>query len=296
MSIERTPHLQSRLSQAEVARYWEDGYLYPIQAITAQKALAWRQELEDIERNWLAADLPLPLNTYKRVNAHCVLPMAHRIGSDPAILDLVEGLLGPDLLIYGVEFFIKEPQTRHIVTMHQDLTYWGLGAIDGMVTMWLALSPSTRASGCMEFVRASHKNPILPHSDTFDENNLLSRGQEVSVDVAPEDRVPIELMPGQISLHHGLTIHGSGPNSSDDRRIGAVVRYVTPEIAQQVGDKDYAMIARGADRIGNFIHYAPPRENFSAESLALYAEIRSAQAKTLMRGTTNAKGLYAENM
>ena len=94
----------------------------------------------------------------------------------PAILDVVEGILGPDILVYAAEFFVKEPRTTHVVTMHQDLTYWGLGAIDGMVTAWLALSPATPASGCMDFVRASHKNPILPHEDTFDENNLLSRG------------------------------------------------------------------------------------------------------------------------
>ncbi len=112
--------------------------------------------------------------------------------------------------------------------------------------------------------------------------------------MAPEDRVPIELMPGEISLHHGLTIHGSGPNTSDDRRIGAVVRYAKPEIAQEVGEKDYAMLARGADRIGNFIHYAPPEANFTPASLALYEEIRSAQGKFLMKGTKNNTGLYAE--
>ena len=135
------PLIDGRLSEPETARYWEDGYLFPIQAITPEKARAWRSELEAIEHDWLDAGLPLPLNTYKRVNANCVLPLAHRIGTDPAILDVVEGILGPDLLIYGVEFFIKEPKTRHKVSMHQDLTYWGLGAIDGMVTMWLALSP-----------------------------------------------------------------------------------------------------------------------------------------------------------
>jgi hypothetical protein len=289
-----SPLIEGRLAQSEIDRYRQDGFLFPIPAISPEKAARWRRELELIEHDWLDSGLPLPLNTYKRVNANCVMPLAYRIGTDPAILDVVEGILGPDLLIYGVEFFVKEPNTRHMVSMHQDLTYWGLGATSGMVTMWLALSPSTPASGCMEFVRGSHKNPILPHHDSFDEYNLLSRGQEVKVDVDPKDRVPIELMPGQISLHHGLTIHGSGPNVTADRRIGAVVRYVTPKIAQLVGDKDYAMLARGADRVGNFINYAPPEANFTPASLALYDEIRSAQAKFLMSGATNDKGLYAK--
>ena len=282
-----------RLSDGQIAQYWDDGYLFPMQVMSAAEAQAVRGELEEMERTWLDNGLPLPLNTYKRVNAHCVMPLAARIGRDPRILDVVQGILGPDILVYGVEFFIKEPNTKQIVSMHQDLTYWGLGAIDGLVTMWLALSPATLQSGCMEFARASHKNAILPHEDTFDDNNLLSRGQEVQVDVAPEDREAIELMPGQISLHHGLTVHGSGPNSSDDRRIAAVVRYCTPEIAQQVADKDYGMLVRGADRTGNFINIAPPRAPFAPEALALYDEIRTAQAQATMKGTDNAKGLYA---
>ena len=243
-----------RLTKRQTAQYWEDGYLFPIPVMTPAEAQALREELEQIEAQWLDNGLPLPLNTYKRINAHAVMPLAARIGSNPAILDVVEGILGPDILVYSVEFFIKEPNTRHKVSMHQDLTYWGLGAIDGLVTAWLALSPATPASGCMDFVKASHKNPILPHEDTFAEDNLLSRGQEVKVDVDPADRVPIEIHPGEISLHHGLTIHGSGPNTTDDRRIAAVVRYCTPDVKQQVGAIDYAMPARGADTSGNFRH------------------------------------------
>ena len=84
-------------------------------ALPEAEALAMRAELEAIERDWLDNGLPKPLNTYKRVNAHCVIPLAARIGQHPAILDIVEGILGPDILIYGVEFFIKEPHTEHMV-------------------------------------------------------------------------------------------------------------------------------------------------------------------------------------
>ena len=282
-----------RLSAAQKEQYWEDGYLFPLQVMPPKDALAMRAELEALEAEWLDAGLPLPLGTYKRVNAHCVMPLAYRIGSDPRILDAVEGVLGPDIMIYAVEFFIKEPNTTQIVSMHQDLTYWGLGAIDGLVTAWLSLSPATPASGCMDFVRGSHKNAILPHEDTFDDNNLLSRGQEVRVNVAQEDKVPIEIHPGQISLHHGLTIHGSGPNTTDDRRIAAVIRYCTPEISQQVGDVDYAILARGTDRFGNFKSFPEPTANFTADALAQYDEIRVAQAKAMMSGAKKKGSLYA---
>ncbi|WP_299044562.1 phytanoyl-CoA dioxygenase family protein [uncultured Tateyamaria sp.] len=282
-----------RLTPTLQDQYWRDGFLFPLPAISAEAAKAARAELEAIEAQYLTADLPHALNTYKRVNAHVVLPMAARVARDPAVLDVIEGILGPDILIYSTEFFIKEPNTTQIVSMHQDLTYWGLGAIDGLVTAWIALSPATPASGCMDFVAGSHKNAILEHEDSFDPNNLLSRGQEVKVDVAPEDRTAIEIHPGQMSLHHGLTIHGSGPNTTDDRRIACVVRYIRPDMAQQVGTRDYATPARGTDTYHNFTHVPVPTTNFAPDALALYDDIRRAQAKVMMKDAKASTEIYA---
>jgi ectoine hydroxylase-related dioxygenase (phytanoyl-CoA dioxygenase family) len=141
-------------------------------------------------------------------------------------------------------------------------------------------------------VRASHKNAILPHKDTFDDRNLLSRGQEVRVDVEEADKVAIELEPGQISLHHGLTIHGSGPNVSDDRRIACVIRYIRPDMEQSAGGKDPAVLVRGQDRFGNFMHTRPPQDYFEPEALALYEDIRRAQAAVLMKGAAGKAEMY----
>ncbi|SDD32802.1 phytanoyl-CoA dioxygenase family protein [Ruegeria marina] len=286
------PTENGRLSAAQTAQYWQDGFLFPFQVMSGHEAASLRAELEQIERDWLAADLPLPLNMYKRVNAHVVMPLAARIARDPRILDLVEGVLGPDLLIWSAEFFIKEPRTTHVVGMHQDLTYWGMGETSDQVTAWLALSPATVESGCMDFVAGSHKNPILPHTDTYSENNLLSRGQEIAVDVAETDRTHIELSPGQMSLHHGLTIHGSGRNRSDDRRIGVAIRYLNPNARQLVAERDYAMPARGHDASENFVHVDAPSHLFSPEALALYNRIRSDQTKALAQGASSAVPLY----
>ena len=283
-----------RLTAPQAAQYASDGFLFPIPVVSPSQAADWRAELEAIEAKWLDADLPQPLNTYKRTNAHVVMPLAYAIGSHPAILDVVEGVLGPDIMIYSVEFFVKEPRTRAIVSMHQDLTYWGLGATQGLTTAWLALSPATPASGCMDFVRASHKNAILPHDDTFDANNLLSRGQEVRAEVDEADKTSIELQPGQISLHHGLTIHGSGPNTSGDRRIGAAVRYVRPDVAQKVGKADYAQLARGCNRNANFIPFDPPTAAFTPQSLELHQKIRDTQAAVMMKGARGTSAIYAK--
>ena len=281
-----------RLDENQIQSYKDNGFLFPIKAVAKDRAQAWREELEKIENEWIDNGLPHPLSTYKRVNTQIVLPLANEIARTPAILDAVEGILGPDVMVYAVEFFIKEPNTTHIVSMHQDLTYWGLGATGGLVTAWLALSPATSQSGCMDFVAGSHKNEILPHNDTFDENNLLSRGQEIEVEVKEEDKTPIELAPGQMSLHHGLTIHGSGPNASDDRRIGAVIRYCSPDVMQQEGDEDFAILVRGEDRFGNFSSYELPDAPFTPESLAIFDRIRTVQATYMMKGARKKAAMY----
>ncbi len=285
---------EGHLSDTQVQQYWEQGYLFPISVFGTQKAAQMRAELEWIESEWSAADLPRSVKTYKRVNAHAVMPFAYDLAQRAELLDVVEGILGPNILIYGVEFFIKEPKTPHYVSMHQDLTYWGLGDTQKMVTAWLALSPATVESGCMEFVRASHKLAIRPHKDTFAEDNLLSRGQEVQANVPSSQRTAIELAPGQISLHHGMTIHGSGPNLSDDRRIGVVIRYMSTDVQPQNNAPDYAVLARGEYDFSAFRPIPKPSALFAPEALKAYDEIRQAQASVKLANTKVSKDPFHE--
>jgi len=221
------------------------------------------------------------------------------VGAHAGILEIVKGVLGPDIMLYSVEFLIKEPNTKAVVTMHQDLTYWGMGEIDGLTTAWLALSPATRASGCMDFVRGSHKNPILPHEDSFDADNLLSRGQEIVVDVDEGDKTAVELRPGEISLHHGLTIHGSGPNvsepnASDDRRIGAVIRYMRPDVKKTGGERDAGVLVCGQDNHDLFDASPIPTAPFQAENLAFYDRLRKLQTDVMMKGAKGASSFYGK--
>ena len=281
------------LSKAQIERYWQNGFLCPIPAISAQQCEDWRAELEAIESNWLDNGLPRALNVYKRVNAHLVMPLAYEIAAHSAILDVVEGILGPDVLLYSTEFLIKEPHTKHVVTMHQDLAYWGLGEIDGILTTWLALTPATPKSGCMEFVKGSHKSPIIPHEDSFDELNLLSRGQEIKVNVAEEDKSSGALATGEMSLHHGLMIHGSGANTSDDRRIGVVMRFLSPHVKKPNNAPDYGVAMRGNCDTGNFTLCHAPKGLFNPEDLLIYEEIRTDQAKVMMAGAEGKAAMYA---
>ena len=278
MKFETKQLSDGKLTTQMIDQYKSDGFLYPIKILEIEEACTLRKELELIEEKYSKIELPKPIDAYKRGPANAVIPLVANIAKDDRILDIVESIIGTNILVWAAEFFIKEKKSDNIVEMHQDLTYWGMGETSAQVTAWLALSPSNKESGCMEFVKGSHKNKILPHNNTYSSKSLLSRGQEVQVAIANDQRILAELQPGQMSIHHGLMIHGSGPNLSNDRRIGVAIRYINPDVVQNTS-KSYAMPVRGIDNRGNFIHYSAPKEIFSKESLKLHKEICESQQK-----------------
>ena len=287
--------MPSSLSPSQTAQYHRDGFLFPLSVMDRLTAASYRNRIEDMEAAYPDGSLVQSLNSYFRVNAHVVIPFMADIARTPAILDAVQSILGPDLLVWSAELFIKEVNTRKIVSWHQDLTYWGMGETDEQLTAWVALSPATTASGCMKFVAGSHENHIVEHRDTFHEDNLLSRGQEIAVKVNEDDATAIELQPGEMSLHHGCMFHASGPNTSDDRRIVCAIRYVTPGVKHIVGERDYAMCVRGADHNRNWISIAPPSEPFGVDAIILYDRILADQSIALAKGAEGKVSLYAGN-
>ena len=262
------------LTGRQVERYERDGFLFPIDAMSAEEARAFRDRLEETERDYAAGTHARPISHYlSGGGSHAVCPLASDLCRHPGIVDAAESLLGPDMMAWGVSFFIKEPRDGRVVTWHQDLSYWGFGETSDQVTAWIALTPSTVENGCMRFVAGSHRRRFVPHRDTYAENNMLSRGQEIAVEVDEAEATDIVLEPGQISLHHGMLFHSSGPNASAGRRIGVAIRYVNPNARQVDGSKEHALLVRGVDRAQNFIHFAPPRHGFGPSEIALHEEI-----------------------
>ena len=262
------------LTGHQVERYERDGFLFPIDAMTAEEAAACRHRLERTEKDYAASRHHRPLSHYLMGGgSHVVCPLASDLCRHPGIVDASESLLGPDLMVWGVSFFIKEPDDGRFVTWHQDLAYWGFGETADQATAWIALTPSTVENGCMRFVVGSHRRRLVPHRESRSRANLLSRGQEIEVEVDEREATDIVLAAGQCSFHHGLMFHSSGPNRSKDRRIGVAIRYVNPNARQADGSKEHALLVRGMDREQNFIHFAPPRRGFGAAEIALHEEI-----------------------
>ena len=264
-------------------KYLDNGFVAGVPVFSARTVSDIRAQIEALESSHPQPTEQDDLNQFFRVNGHLVIPLLADLARTPDILDAVETILGPNLLVRSVELFIKEPGTAKKVSWHQDITYWGMGETDEEVTAWVALSDVSIQAGCMRFIPGSHKNSIVSHTDTFSEDNLLSRGQEIA-GVHEDDAVFGELKPGEMSLHHGRCFHASGPNLSDDRRIGLAIRYVTPEVRQQAAGKDYAMLVRGCDDVCGWIHVAGPRGLFHPLDIAFYQRVLKDQAATLAAG------------
>ena len=254
--------MSGQLTDEDIARYERDGFVFPIDVLDAHQAKAMRAEIEAAEyqhRDDPAASAAI------RFRTNFVIPSVDALTRSSAITDSVAALLGEDLLVWGCSLFSKDARSPHYVSWHQDLHYWGLSA-DDELTVWVALSPANTTSGCMRFLPGSQRH-VVEHVDTFSSDNLLSRGQELSVEVDERDAVDAPLEPGQASLHHGRTFHASHPNRSDDRRLGLAIRYIVPGMAQQSGDKAFATLARGTDGHGNFELFAGPRGTVDSADL-----------------------------
>jgi chlorinating enzyme len=266
------------LDQAAIDRYHSDGYAYPIRVMDAADAASFRRRFEDYETangGWYELSKGQKLYLLQTWVADLV--------KHPKVLDAVEDVLGPDILCWGTSLFVKDARNPSFVSWHQDATYWGLDRPD-VVTAWIALSPATLESGCMKVIPGSQKWEQIEHRDTLAKENLLTRGQEMAVEVNEEEAVAMPLAPGEMSLHHVLVAHASKPNESDDRRIGVAIRYVAPHVRQINGDKDSALLCRGKDTHGNFIHETAPAADMDAAARAEHARIMSFRQGVLYKG------------
>jgi hypothetical protein len=254
------------LDAPQVESYRRDGFLSPLTVMSADRAQAYRLRLEAAE----AAFGPMHYIT----KPHLLLMLADELANDGTMLDAVEDIIGPDILLWDSTFIIKEPGNDKFVSWHQDLTYWGLDR-DDVVSIWLALSPATVESGCMRMMPGSHRGGRVEHKLTADAANLLSRGQTIAAELDEAKAVDTPLQPGQMSLHHGWTFHASHPNRSKDRRIGLNMNLVAPGVRQTRFAGDSAMLLRGQDRYGNFLREKRPTADFEPAAKAFQIEINA---------------------
>lgn len=230
-------------------RYDRDGIVFPIEVLSREEVTGFRSSLESIVDHCREGYM-------KRFdNLHLSFPWAYQLVTHTALLNAVEVILGPDLLVDGSLVFYKPPQDASYVSWHQDSVYSGWH-LTPSVSAWIALTASERANGCMRVVPGSHKQGLLDHDNVRDDPNLLNRrGERVKIEVDESDAIDVVLRPGEMSLHHSTIIHGSNPNTSDVPRIGFIVRFVT----SQTTNRDRQVVrARGNGDCSHLKVASPP--------------------------------------
>jgi ectoine hydroxylase-related dioxygenase (phytanoyl-CoA dioxygenase family) len=259
------------LSSAQVERYARDGFLSPIAALTREQAADFREKLEAFEASVGGRLTDAGTDARYRSRTHVLLAWVHALVRHRAILDAVEDLIGPDILVYTSTWFIKEPRSTAIAAWHQDATYFGLRPY-AHVTAWLALTEATAESGCMEFLPGSSRGGQLPHRVGAVAGSVNRAGQAVVGDVDDAPAVHAPLRAGEFSLHHTLCLHRSAPNRSPGRRIGLAISYI-PTHVRHLGVKHRtpAMLVRGVDAFGHFELEPAPVADLDAAPRAAYA-------------------------
>ena len=214
------------LSTGQIERYRREGIAFPIRVFSEGEAAGFRDALEQIAKDCGESSL-------KRFDSlHLFFDWAYRLVTHEGLLNVVEGLLGNNILVDGTLVFYKPPHDTSFVSWHQDSVYSGWN-LTPSTSAWIALTPSNRANGCMRIIPGSHKQGLLDHANVPGGPNLLKRGEQVEVSVDESRAVDVLLQPGEMSLHDSTIIHGSNPNESDEPRIGFIVRFVTNQFTNR---------------------------------------------------------------
>lgn len=242
-----------RLTAVQVAKFDCEGFLLPMLGCSSDDASAIRMRIEEREKALQKA------GNAHFLNAHLQYKWWLDLCTRPEILTVVTDLLGPNVLIWKSQLWIKEPGDAY-VGWHQDATYWGLEPPDS-VNVWIALTDVMQTHGPLELLAGSQAT-ALPTRDTYSVDNILTRGQDIDWDAAgglDERKVTkAVLRPGEFSIHHLCTAHASKPNGGPGRRIGFNVTFVAPHVKSIRPDGSSAMLVCGVDTHGNFDYDAKP--------------------------------------
>ena len=265
------------LTAEQIAQYRRDGYVCPVPVMSAREAAELRGKLEAFEATQGGS-----LEPGQRSRAFLLFKWLDDLIRDARVLDPIEQLIGPDILCWSTIFWIKDAGSKSFVSWHQDNTYWGLSSRN-VVTAWFAISDASVEAGCMKVMPGTHNGETLAHEDTYDADNMLTRGQSIrGLDEARAASMPLRA--GEMSLHNYCLAHGSGPNLSADRRIGVSMHFMPPDTKQVVGAWDRAALVRGTDRFGHFAHTPVPARDFDPEAVAFHARAAGAMREVLYAG------------
>ena len=263
------------LTDAQLAQFRSEGHVHAFRAFPAEEAAEYRRRIEAYE-----AQVGHDANRTLKIKGYLAFPWLVDIARKPAILDAVEDVIGPNILLFGASIFAKGGRDPRYVSWHQDSAYFGLSPHEE-ITAWVGFTESTLEKGCLKVMPRTHLGPDLRHVETFARDNMLAKGQSIEgLDEAKA--VSMELEAGQFSLHHERTAHASGPNRSNDRRIGFAFFFIPTHVQSLIGRRR-ATLVRGVDTYGHWDPDDLPRHDLDPVSMkqlsAAWGEYKDGEIK-----------------
>lgn len=246
------------LTDMQIAHFHEMGYIKNIPVLDQSALVVARNDFEYFTQQLTLQDL-----THNDVNGWWAVNRSfYNLCRTPVVLDCFEDLLGPDLLIWGGQYFHKAPGDGNTVQWHQDAFYWPLTPREHCVSAWIALYDTDAGNGCMRVIPGTHRK-VLDHLGSKKETDVLANtlaDNQLNLD----DAVDIDLRAGEMSLHTDAVVHGSEANRSTDRpRCGVTMRISSPDV-QNDSTKNpnfHWLQLRGRDPYENNPKLDPPTQN-----------------------------------
>lgn len=254
--------MAGRLSTDQVSHFRNEGYLLfkePVLPADRFAALQSHFELKGKEFVERTGNSPEHFDV-----PHFEDPTLFKWLFDDSVLDIVEGLIGPDIALWSSHFITKPAGVGKRVPWHEDSAYWGK-VLDPMevVTVWLAIDPSTVTNGCLRIIPGTQHNGYSEYEPVKDASKEVFATEVKAGQFNESKAVDCVLKPNQCSIHHAKVIHGSNPNTSDVRRCGYTMRYVPTTSRFRPGDYLGAFqiyLARGQDKADN-VYGDPTKPN-----------------------------------
>ncbi len=256
--------MENAITPDAIAAFRDDGYYAPLRLFERSEADGHLESYTQFQKK--AVEI---LGQEQRFKTHLLAGWLAGVLRDPRILDVVENLIGPDILCWSTAFFAKSANSTGYVGYHQDAAINFVEPHDDIIHLWLALKPTTKENGCLRVLPRSHLGVVLPLSPSDDGENMLLEGTQAMLEAKEVEFVDLLLGAGEASLHHHRMVHGSGPNRSDDQRLGVSITYM-PTTARNSKRSDSATLVRGSDHFGNFVLEPAPDADFSSAAIAAF--------------------------
>jgi hypothetical protein len=258
------------LSQEQVDSYRYNGFMFPVPALTPDEVATCLAGLQRFEQ-----ELGSPVaeaDVKWRSHAYAHSPWFNTLIRHKRILDAIEDVIGPNILVWTSTFFIKEPHSPTFAAWHQDGTYFGLEPKE-QVCAWVALTDASEQAGCMEQLSSRGAPRQYNHAALGLANSINRAGQTIMEAFDQSNPVAMALRAGEFSLHHELAVHRSAPNHASHRRVGIGLNYIPTHVRVDSPVRCKAMLVRGEDRYGHFDLIDPPSVERDAAALAVHQQV-----------------------